>query len=907
MAILTGVVLMVALGAIAQKSETLMAAFSGKSGPSPVDDVAELRAGGSYVIDVLHNDEGIPDPSAVALKVVSPPVCGRLRPEGGMLVYDVPAICAGTQTAVYCVEQDGACARATLTLALVDSDPRIAPVKPREAPGAAPPAAPERVARADSARPAAGAPALPEDPADIAAAASSAQGGALPTVAAIAPPREEPPRRRDLQAPAPEPGMVLATPALSAPGGAAPGAAPGAGLLAELAPRSPAPAASAESARPAPPAPAAAPARPAADGAAPAAPSAAAQGAPRAAAPAALAEVARPGATEPRMPPAAQQRIAALAPAPAAEGPAQPGPFGAPARVSAPAAAALPAAAPAPATHSQAAPPPAVAGAAQMGLAPAMARGLVAFPDAMGAVAMRADPPAPPPAARQEGRPGASEPDAVEPLFGPLLALEGAAPQMPVPQGEAELGRLIGPRGPDAQLARAAARPFMPMITDMRPPKPTPERAEPLPQALASAGAAPAPAPSAALAQAEPEAAPAAGLLSRIARLVTGAEPVAAPPADRRATPVPAPAQAAVALAQASALPAPAAPAPGWAPPQGAPVRMAALDGSAAPSAPGAPASHDRAPLAPAPDAAPAPVQSGATPAPVQSGPAPAALAPRAPADGASAPAAPQAVERAPQAVAALDARAAQAPAAIPPASAPDCPVALSARAEPGAFVHVEGDSSCRAGRVGVLEHEGLRFAVRFDAKGRFAAELPAFARDARVSYVEGGAALAQARARLLDAARVLRVALVWDAPVDLNLHAFEFGASVGAPGHVWERAPGDARAYRRGRGGLTQSFPSLEGQGDNIEVYSFNPGRRSPQGVIRMAVEFASRGRLAQPPYCGLTPEASPVFRTVRLENGRVEERSNQSIVAASCGEAIADAALYLPDMVRDMVIVHN
>lgn len=94
---------------------------------------------------------------------------------------------------------------------------------------------------------------------------------------------------------------------------------------------------------------------------------------------------------------------------------------------------------------------------------------------------------------------------------------------------------------------------------------------------------------------------------------------------------------------------------------------------------------------------------------------------------------------------------------------------------------------------------------------------------------------------------------------------------------------------------------------GDNVEVYSFNSGRRSPIGVIRLAVEFASRGSMPAEPFCGLSAEASPSFRTLRFENGRLDHRPNQAIVAAPCGVPVEGAAMFLPDVVRDIVIVQK
>lgn len=249
------------------------------------------------------------------------------------------------------------------------------------------------------------------------------------------------------------------------------------------------------------------------------------------------------------------------------------------------------------------------------------------------------------------------------------------------------------------------------------------------------------------------------------------------------------------------------------------------------------------------------------------------------------------------------------APAASPlaaEASAPvDCPLEFSAFPASGGMMQLEATSPCRAGRVAVLHMDDLRIALRFDADGRIANTVPGAGRDLSLELVTADGVSATASLTLLDAATVERVALVWDGPVDLNLHAFEFGAAPGAEGHVWAGGEPDARGYRRGVAGFVSSFPALDGLGQSVEFYSFNPGRRSPVGRIAMAVEFASRGPVPQAPYCGGDPLASPSFRILRFNRGVADRGAARLFEAAACDAALTENSIYLRDLVQDILVV--
>ena len=77
------------------------------------------------------------------------------------------------------------------------------------------------------------------------------------------------------------------------------------------------------------------------------------------------------------------------------------------------------------------------------------------------------------------------------------------------------------------------------------------------------------------------------------------------------------------------------------------------------------------------------------------------------------------------------------------------------------------------------------------------------------------------------------KVTIVWSGAVDLDLHAFEYSAAFGGPGHVWSEQPrslGEVTAERDGRGHGFLSTASAGGEiGSPIGAYGIVIRARPP------------------------------------------------------------------------------
>lgn len=242
-------------------------------------------------------------------------------------------------------------------------------------------------------------------------------------------------------------------------------------------------------------------------------------------------------------------------------------------------------------------------------------------------------------------------------------------------------------------------------------------------------------------------------------------------------------------------------------------------------------------------------------------------------------------------------------PAAIGPA---DCTPSLSTRPGQGGMVRIGVAADCYASRTFVLLHAGLEFGGRFSADGVAEMEIPVLeiAPEISARFDDGVIATAPLNVDLRSVEQTHRVAIAWTAPVNLDLHAFEYSAGFGADGHVWEQNPREFRDVRRPGGGFHSSFPATAVNGQSIEVYTFWANRRTQPGFMRIVVDHASRGEVANGEFCGQGPLADPGYTVVRAERGAITDRALSGFTPANCGQSIGVDVRYSNNALADLKI---
>ena len=162
-----------------------------------------------------------------------------------------------------------------------------------------------------------------------------------------------------------------------------------------------------------------------------------------------------------------------------------------------------------------------------------------------------------------------------------------------------------------------------------------------------------------------------------------------------------------------------------------------------------------------------------------------------------------------------------------------ECIPQLTLKRAPGAMLDLSF-VGCKARQL-VLRHGDVEITTATDSSGRFERRIPALFSEARVSITFDGETIDSAIA-VPDADDFQHVAIVWEGPQLLRLHAFEFGAKRDQFGHVWAKAPKSPDRATRGTGGFLTRLG--DGNGTSAEIYSFPAGQSRNTGVVRLVVE---------------------------------------------------------------------
>jgi hypothetical protein len=175
------------------------------------------------------------------------------------------------------------------------------------------------------------------------------------------------------------------------------------------------------------------------------------------------------------------------------------------------------------------------------------------------------------------------------------------------------------------------------------------------------------------------------------------------------------------------------------------------------------------------------------------------------------------------------------------------CVPQLKLTRAPSAMIDLSFDG-CKAGPLAVT-FGGLEVTTTTETNGRFQRRLPAFSSDMHVLVAFDGETIT-ADIEVPEARDFQHVAIVWDGPQLLRLHAFEFGAKRDQFGHVWAQAPKSPQRAVRGTGGFLTKLG--DGNGTSAEIYSFPAAHSRKKGVVRLVVEGD-----VTPSNCGLQVDA--------------------------------------------------
>lgn len=175
---------------------------------------------------------------------------------------------------------------------------------------------------------------------------------------------------------------------------------------------------------------------------------------------------------------------------------------------------------------------------------------------------------------------------------------------------------------------------------------------------------------------------------------------------------------------------------------------------------------------------------------------------------------------------------------------AADCTPAMVATASAAAIAVLDIVAPCQPNAFATLHHNGMMFTFATDDEGRAALAVPALAETAifMAQFADGSVAASQLS--VPEVAQFDRAVLQFAGGSGFELHASEFGAPLGAEGHVWRGALGSTLATVAGDGGFMLILgDETADQSLVAQVYTYPADIGQTSGEIALSVEAAITG----------------------------------------------------------------
>jgi len=223
------------------------------------------------------------------------------------------------------------------------------------------------------------------------------------------------------------------------------------------------------------------------------------------------------------------------------------------------------------------------------------------------------------------------------------------------------------------------------------------------------------------------------------------------------------------------------------------------------------------------------------------------------------------------------------------------CKTNLTVAPRLAAMVELVIASPCHPLADFVVWHERMAFSGRTDADGNAIVETPALEKEATFVVTFENVEEARASVMVPDVSLYDRAVLQWRGTDNLQLHALEFGATVGDPGHIWSASTQSAELAQQGERGFMMRL----GTGDAAipfwaEVYTFPSGLLNRDGRIALQV-----GAVVTERNCGREIDAIGI----QTNSGRLLISQELEIAMPPC-DASAPSVMHA-NLFRDLALV--
>ena len=167
------------------------------------------------------------------------------------------------------------------------------------------------------------------------------------------------------------------------------------------------------------------------------------------------------------------------------------------------------------------------------------------------------------------------------------------------------------------------------------------------------------------------------------------------------------------------------------------------------------------------------------------------------------------------------------------------CGLSVSTTASEGAVVALDIMDPCQPHSRVIIEHSGLNLTGRTDVMGLLTMDVPVFENPAFFTVRMPDGASDSSLAIVPDLDSYYRVGLQWNEDRALELHAMEFGATYGDPGHIWLDHAGSVDRAVAGEGGFVMQVGDASVENPMLaQIYSFPRDTLDGNGNVRLSIE---------------------------------------------------------------------
>lgn len=240
-----------------------------------------------------------------------------------------------------------------------------------------------------------------------------------------------------------------------------------------------------------------------------------------------------------------------------------------------------------------------------------------------------------------------------------------------------------------------------------------------------------------------------------------------------------------------------------------------------------------------------------------------------------------------------------------------DCPLEIRSLPLTAGRTKISVVSTCRHGQSFELNYGPYSGTYTLDQGGHIDVELDLFlGLEPGVDVVLNDGTTSKTAIETQDLENVYKIAILWTAPVELDLHALEYTAEPRSSGDVWTRRPSNAEESRAlsERSGLSHGFLSVPGNISSspkrVQVYTLWNNHKQRHGNIALLIDYLTRGDLPKPPYCGDGELARIPVKIFRFHPSAGITTEDIVLSPAQCGKPLQSIEQFNPYLIEGLRI---